>query len=85
MATSAAALSIGGAQDSSFGRVVWGVHMMGEGHDPGPARQVVAVVILLILLVGGGLWLVRSLRNTAAIQDCVAAGRSNCAPIRTGS
>jgi len=51
-------------------------------HDPGRIRQIVAAVILLAVLVGGGLWLTGALRGTTAIQDCVAAGRTNCAPIR---
>ncbi len=45
-------------------------------------RQIVAVLILLVLLVGGGLWLTHALRGAATIQDCVSAGRTNCAPIQ---
>ena len=41
----------------------------------------IAVLIALALLIGGGLWLTRALRGTAAIQDCVSAGRTNCAPV----
>ena len=55
---------------------------MSDDHDPGRVRQIVAVIVLLAVLVGGGLWLAGALRGTAAIQDCVAAGRTNCAPIR---
>ena len=51
-------------------------------HDPGPRRQLIAAVILLALLVAGGLWLTRTLREAAGIQDCVAAGRTNCAPVQ---
>ena len=55
-----------------------------DGNSPGGsnARQVVAAVILLVALVGVGLWLSGTLRGAASIQDCVAAGRTNCAPIR---
>ncbi len=55
---------------------------LSDDHDPGRIRQLVAVVIVLAVLVGGGLWLTGALRGTTAIQDCVAAGRTNCAPIR---
>ena len=48
----------------------------------GSGRQMIAVLVLLAALVGVGLWLTGALRGNAAIQDCVAAGRSNCAPIR---
>ncbi len=57
---------------------------MDEGHDEGgggSARQIVAALILLAVLVGGGLWLSGTLRGASGIQDCVAAGRTNCAPI----
>ena len=60
--------------------------MLSDGHDPdhapGRIRQIVAAVIVLAVLVGGGLWLTGALRGTTEIQDCVAAGRTNCAPVR---
>jgi len=56
--------------------------MLSEGHDPPPVRQIAAALILLVVLVGGGLWLTRALRGAATIQDCVSAGRTNCAPIQ---
>ncbi len=51
-------------------------------HEGGNARQLVAAIILLVALVGIGLWLSGTLRGAASIQDCVASGRTNCAPIR---
>ena len=53
-----------------------------EGDGGGSGRQVVAAVILLLVLVGIGLWLSGTLRSASSIQDCVASGRTNCAPIR---
>ena len=53
-----------------------------EGDGGGSARQLVAAVALLLTLVGLGLWLSGTLRGAAIIQDCVASGRTNCAPIR---
>lgn len=57
---------------------------MADDEDQGgtPVRQIVAAVILLVALVGVGLWLTSALRGAATIQDCVAAGRTNCAPVR---
>ncbi len=55
---------------------------MSDDNDPGRTRQLVAAVIVLAVLIGGGLWLTGALQGTTAIQDCVAAGRTNCAPIR---
>jgi len=55
---------------------------LSESQDRSSIRQIVAVLILLVLLVGGGLWLTHALRGASAIQDCVSAGRTNCAPIQ---
>ena len=55
--------------------------MLSDGHDPGPRRQLIAALVLLGLLVGGSLWITGALRVASAIQDCVQAGRSNCAPV----
>ena len=55
---------------------------MDEGDDPGRARQLIAAMVVLALLVVAGLWLTGVLRGAAKIQDCVADGRTNCAPIR---
>jgi hypothetical protein len=52
-----------------------------ETRSPGSARQIVAAVLLLAALVGTGLFLTGALRNAGRIQDCVASGRTNCAPI----
>jgi hypothetical protein len=49
---------------------------------PGSTRQIVAALILLAALVGGGLWLTGALRGAGSVQDCVMAGRTNCAPLR---
>ena len=55
---------------------------MSDGNDGGmPLRQVVAIVAVLAGLLGAGLWITGALRGTASVQDCVAAGRTNCAPV----
>ncbi|WP_428532007.1 hypothetical protein [Rhodopila sp.] len=45
-----------------------------------PLRAAVGLALLLALIVGV-LFVVQQLRHAAATQDCVASGRTNCAPI----
>ena len=78
MPASITALSTGGAAGATF----LGGSKLTEDSDRSSTRQVVAILILLVVLVGGGLWLTSALRGAAAIQDCVSAGRTNCAPIQ---
>ena len=42
-----------------------------------------ALIALLVIaaLIGGGLWLTHVLGGAADVQDCMAAGRTNCAPV----
>ena len=58
---------------------------MDEGNETdgrsGSGRQIVAAVVLLAVLVMVGLWLTGAMRGAASIQDCVASGRTNCAPV----
>ncbi len=51
--------------------------MNGEPSRKGP----LAVLIILVALVAIGLLISHRLHDAAKIQDCVASGRSNCAPI----
>ncbi len=53
------------------------------GDAPEPSRRSALIALLaVVLLVLGGLWISGALRRTGAVQDCVMAGRTNCAPIR---
>ena len=60
----------------------------GQNDDDGaaPPRGALIALIVIALLVVGGLWLAHTLRGVGRLQDCVMAGRSNCAPVapRTG-
>jgi hypothetical protein len=47
---------------------------------PNPRNAVMALVVILAIVLGG-LWLSGELRQTASLQDCVMAGRTNCAPV----
>jgi hypothetical protein len=35
----------------------------------------------IIVVVGGGIWMMNALFNQRAMDDCLAEGRRNCAPI----
>jgi hypothetical protein len=51
-----------------------------SAHDTVAARQtagLVGIAIILLLLIAG-LFLVRQLRASATIEDCLMAGRGNC-------
>jgi hypothetical protein len=56
--------------------------MAEDGPKGGPLRAVVGLGLIAALIVGV-LLVMQQLRHAAAIQDCVASGRSNCAPITT--
>ena len=52
-----------------------------EGDESNRGKLVALAVVVALVL--GGLWLEQRLSASAKIQDCVMAGRSNCAPIST--
>lgn len=56
---------------------------MAMDEDERPASPLRAIVGLLLLVgaVVAVLFVVRQLQHMGAIQDCVASGRTNCAPI----
>lgn len=41
----------------------------------------IIIVIFLVLLIGGGTWIANVMLDVRKVQDCVASGRRNCAPI----
>lgn len=56
-----------------------------EMNEPVPSRRgplvALAVIVLLVL---GSLYVAHVLSGVSKIQDCVMAGRRNCAPIAPG-
>jgi len=57
---------------------------MGEDDEKrSPLRAVVGLGLILVLILGV-LFIMQQLRHASAIQDCVASGRTNCAPIVPG-
>ena len=53
--------------------------------EPASNRGALIALGVVVLLVAGGLWLSHVLSNAANVQDCVSAGRTNCAPVATGN
>ena len=47
----------------------------------GPARGALIALLLIVVLVVGGFWLSRRIHGANQVQDCVMAGRTNCAPV----
>ena len=56
---------------------------MEQGEDSGSRRQLIAAVVVIAVIVLAGLWLTGALRRSGDVQDCVMAGRTNCAPVST--
>lgn len=57
---------------------------MSEPEEPSRRNAVAALVVIAVLVVLAVL-MVRGLRRTAALQDCVAAGRRDCMPVNTNT
>lgn len=52
-----------------------------DHEDPPNRRGALIALIVVVLLVVGGIVLSQTLRKVGRIQDCVMAGRNNCAPV----
>ena len=54
-----------------------------DGIETQRERRIANIVLLLFVvgLVGGGIWLANAMFNQRMIDDCLAQGRRNCAPI----
>jgi hypothetical protein len=48
---------------------------------PSSNRGAVAALVVVLVLVVGGYFLTQALRKNSNLQDCVASGRTNCAPV----
>lgn len=61
-------------------------HQPGEPEDDNPSRvgPIIAMAIIAVLVLGT-IYIGQRLREAGRIQDCVTAGRTNCAPIEAPS
>jgi hypothetical protein len=53
-----------------------------ETEHPPSRRGPLIALIVVVAIVAAGIWLSQTLRGTSRIQDCVMAGRTNCAPVQ---
>jgi hypothetical protein len=51
-------------------------------HEPASNRGPVAALVVVLVLVLVGWLLTQALHKNGDMQDCVASGRTNCAPVR---
>lgn len=56
-----------------------------NGDEPDSRRPAVIGLVLVLALVVAAYFLVTALRKNADLEDCLMAGRHNCAPIETPS
>ncbi len=56
-----------------------------EDHEPASNRGALIALGVVAVLILGGLWLSHVLGGAASVQDCLAAGRTNCAPVAPGN
>jgi len=54
---------------------------MAEDDQGGSKLRAVVGLGLIVVLIVGVLFVMQQLRHASAIQDCVASGRTNCAPV----
>jgi hypothetical protein len=54
---------------------------MEDEEEPGSPRGALIALLVVVVLIAGGLWITHVLHSAAAIQDCAASGRRDCAPI----
>lgn len=57
--------------------------MADEDPRTSPWRAVVGLGLIVVLILAV-LFVMQQLRHASAIQDCIASGRTNCAPITSG-
>ncbi len=55
--------------------------MSGEDKRDRNNLRILVVLILIAAGIGGTAIVMQGLRKSAALQDCVMSGRTNCAPI----
>lgn len=53
-----------------------------SGDEPPSRARALAALVLLLVLVAGGFVLARHLASVTRTEDCLMAGRRNCAEIR---
>jgi hypothetical protein len=58
--------------------------MADNDENPGSSRGALVALALIVALIVTVVFIMNRLSGAARIQDCVASGRTNCAPIEPG-
>ena len=54
----------------------------GDAESEGDRRLAnIVLLVFFVLLVGGGIWLANAIFEQRRLDDCLAQGRRNCAPV----
>ena len=54
----------------------------GDTESEGDRRLAnIVLLVFFVLLVGGGIWLANAMFEQRRLDDCLAQGRRNCAPV----
>jgi hypothetical protein len=56
-----------------------------DDEEPGSNRGALIALGVVAALILCGLWLSHVLGGAASVQDCLASGRTNCAPVSTAN
>jgi hypothetical protein len=54
-----------------------------EEPPSGPPRGALVALLLVVALIGAFMFVMHRLTEAGKLQDCIASGRLNCAPIAT--
>jgi len=54
---------------------------MSEDSDGGSRGRALAGLVVIVLIIVAVVFVIGRLRQSAQMQDCLASGRTNCAPI----
>ncbi len=49
--------------------------------DSGPPRGALIMLVVLVGLVAGTMFVMHRINEASTMQDCLASGRTNCAPV----
>jgi hypothetical protein len=52
-----------------------------DEYEPASNRGALIALGVVVALILAGLWLMHVLGAASATQDCIASGRTNCAPV----
>ena len=55
-----------------------------DEENRGPPRSALVALVLMVALIVAVVFVMHRMGDAARLQDCVASGRTNCAPIDAG-